>query len=173
MDQWNFDMTHLHCSLHIYHYHLISSAILFKLIKYNSIKLKQDGLAVVPCGNVVGSSSVTGAGERAPTTGTADQPTLLKPASVLLQICKNLFKITFPWEHAQSSPCIIMVLCDRIHLFIVHKNKKLIMCWNSVNEAESCITVTDAALLALVCCRWIRYFFYYKCFSDWLQRRHW
>ena len=173
MDQWHIDMTHLHCSLQIYHCPLIFPAILFKLIKYNSMELYQDGLAVVPCGNVVGSSSVTGAGGRAPTTGTADQPTLLKPASVLLQICKNLFKITFPWEHAQSSPCSIMVLCDRIHLFIVHKNKKLIMCWNSVNEAESCITVTDAALLALVGCRWIRYFFYYKCFSDWLQRRHW
>ena len=43
-----------------------------------------------------------------------------------------------------------MVLCDRIHLFIMHKNNKLIMCWNAVNEAESCIAVTDAALLALL-----------------------
>ena len=173
MDQWNFDMTHLHCSLHIYHYHLISSAILFKLIKYNSIELYQDGYssgALWRCRWIVVRYRRR---REKPTTGTADQPTLLKPASVLLQICKNLFKITFPWEHAQSSPCSIMVLCDRIHLFIVHKNKKLIMCWNSVNEAESCITVTDAALLALVGCRWIRYFFYYKCFSDWLQRRPW
>ena len=142
-------MTHLHCSLHIYHYHLISSAILFKLIKYNSIELYQDGYssgALWRCRWIVVRYRRR---REKPTTGTADQPTLLKPASVLLQICKNLFKITFSWKHAQSSPCIIMVLCDCIHLFIVHKNNKL-MCWNAVNEAESCIAVTDAALLALL-----------------------